>query len=231
MKRFWKEAEASEVLGGFSVGLDGRMVKTQGGRAQILPSLALARAMASEWAAQGEDIDPASFALRDLADLAIDTIAPAQAQTIENLLRYAETDTLCYRADPEDALHGRQAEVWDPLLKLAEARWDIHFERIHGVIHRAQPRATRERLEKVLQAQDPFTLAAVLTMASLAASLVIALAGLEADADPEELWSAAELEEDWQAGLWGRDDAAAARRANRLAAFTAAMRFAQLTRA
>lgn len=230
MKRFYKEAATASADTGWQVTLDGRKVKTQGGKPQIVPSAALAEEMAGEWAAQGEEIDPATFLARDLADYALDVVPSERASVIATLLRYAETDTLCYRAEPDEPLHARQVEVWEPLLCAAEARWDIHFERISGIIHRPQPAETRARLESVLAAQDDFTLAALNTLASLSASLTVALAAIEPDADIAALWNAAELEADWQVEQWGEDYEATARRERRLAAFTAAARFAELAR-
>ena len=230
MKRFWKDVAVSELDGGFGVTLDGRAVKTQGGRALSVPNRALAEALATEWAAQGEVIDPAKFALRDLADLAIDVIAPDRTTSIAALLRFAETDTLCYRAEPDEPLHARQVELWEPLLSAAEARLDLHFSRISGVIHQPQPLEALQRLEQVLAAEDNFALAALTTLASLAASLVIGLAGLLPSADPVTLWNAANLEEDWQAEQWGQDSDAMALRARRLETFSAAVNFAQLAR-
>jgi len=228
MKRFWKDATVTEVADGWQVLLDGRAVKTQAGSQQVVASRALADALAAEWAAQGEDIDPQSLPLRDLADLAIDVIAPDRTGAVAKLLGYGETDTLCYRAEPDEPLHARQLEIWEPLLKAAETRWDVHFERISGVIHRPQSAATLARLEKALTVQSDFALAALTTLTSLAASLVIGLAAIEPGADVQALWAAAELEELWQVELWGEDHEAAQRRALRFAAFGSAMRFAEL---
>ncbi len=230
MKRFYKQAGHASAETGWQVTLDGRKVKTQGGRQQIVPSAALAAALAAEWAAQGEEIDPATFMLRDLADYALDVVAHERDSVIATLLRYAETDTLCYRAEPDEPLHARQTAVWEPLLGAAESRWDIHFERISGIIHRPQPAATLKRLESILLAHDDCTLAALNTLASLSASLIVALAAIEPDADLAALWNAAELEADWQVEQWGEDFEATARRERRLAAFTAAARFAELAR-
>ena len=116
------------------------------------------------------------------------------------------------------------------LYKAAEQRWDVHFERIAGVIHRPQPAATLARMETVLAAESTFSLAALRMLASLAASLVIALAAIAPGADAEALWAAANLEEDWQAELWGKDAEAEARRERRFASFAAAMHFAELAR-
>ena len=230
MKRFYKEAAATQSASGWQVALDGRGVKTQGGQPQIVPGAALAEALAAEWAAQGKEIDPASFPLRDLADYALDVVAGERADVIATLLRYAETDTLCYRGEPDEPIHARQQALWEPLLTAAEQRWDIHFERISGIIHRPQPPETLKRLEMALSAHSDFTLAALGTLASLSASLVVALAAIEPDAAIAALWNAAELEADWQVEQWGEDFEATARRERRLAAFEAAARFARLAR-
>ncbi len=228
MKRFYKDVTLGESPGGWQVLLDGRGVKTAGSAAQIVPTRPLAEALAAEWAAQGEEIVPASFLLRDLADYAIDIAGPARETTIQSILRFAESDTLCYRAEPDEALYSRQMEVWEPLVVAAEQRWDVHFVRVSGVIHQPQPAETLARLEAVLAAESGFTLAALQTLASLSASLIVGLAAITPDADAEALWAVSELEEIWQAELWGRDGEAEARSAKRFAAFAAAMEFARL---
>jgi chaperone required for assembly of F1-ATPase len=231
VKRFYKDASIGERDGRWHVLLDGRAVKTVGGRAQALPSAALAEAMAAEWAGQGEEIDPARFVLRDMADYALDVVAGDPADAWAQILPYGETDTLCYRAEPGDALRREQDLMWEPLLADAEARLGLRFERIGGIIHRPQPADTRERLQAVLATFDPFELVALQTLTTLSASLVIGLAALEAEADMAGLWTAANLEEDWQAERWGRDAEAQARRERRHEAFLAAARFAALARA
>jgi chaperone required for assembly of F1-ATPase len=228
MKRFYKDVTVAPDDFGWRVLLDGRGIKTAMGRPQAVPSRALAEAMAAEWAGQGEEIDASTFGFRDLADYAIDIAGPDRSAVIAAVLRFAETDTLCYRADPDAALHQRQLDVWEPLLTAAEQRWDVHFTRINGVIHQAQPAATLMRMGRALKAQDPFTLAALHTLASLAASLVVALAAIAPGADAATLWNAASLEEDWQAELWGKDAEAEILRARRLEHFAGAMHFAEL---
>lgn len=228
MKRFYKEVAVRPSGDGWQVTLDGRAVKTQGGRSQIVPARALADRLAAEWAAQGEEIDPAGFACRDLADFAIDVVQADRTALIATVLGFAETDTLCYRAEPDEPLYAAQQALWEPLLTAAEARWDVHFERISGIIHRPQPPATLARLRAVLQAQDAFALAALNTLSSLAASLVIALAALTPEAEAEALWTAANLEEDWQAQQWGKDAEAEERRARRFGTFVSALEFARL---
>jgi chaperone required for assembly of F1-ATPase len=229
MKRFYKAASAAPAEdGGWRVLLDGRPIKTALGKPQVVPTQALAEALAAEWTAQGPELDPAGFIHRDLADYAIDVVTADRAAVVRAVLPYGETDTLCYRADDGEALRRRQDATWEPILQAAERRFDIHFERVGGIMHRPQPPATLARLDAVVSALDPFTLAALQTLSSLAASLVIGLAALEPGADAAMLWSAASLEEEWQAELWGRDAEAEARNARRLAAFIAAMRFAAL---
>ncbi|MEW4448659.1 ATP12 family protein [Qipengyuania sp. JC766] len=228
MKRFYKDATARREGDGWLVMLDERPVKTAQGKLQIVPSLGLAEAMAAEWRAQGEMLDPRSLPLRDLADLAIDVVAPDPQQTIIETLPFAETDTLCYRGDPGTPLFERQEALWEPLLENLERHTATRFERISGVLHRPQPAETIDALSRELAQLDPFRMAAVRTMASLAASLCIALAALDPDSDPQELWNAANLEEDWQAEQWGIDAEAAAVREAKEALFLTAGRFARL---
>lgn len=227
MKRFYREAAAVDGEDGWHVALDGRRVKTQGGHVLVLPNQALAELLAEEWARQGEEIDPRGFPMRDLADYALDVVAKDKPAAVAALLRYAETDTLCYRADPDEPLWKRQQAVWEPLLAAFEAREGVQMQRVSGVMHRPQDADALAKLRARLEAMDYLTLAALTTLASLAASLTIGLTALEPDSDGEALWDAANLEEDWQAELWGRDEEAAARQAHRKASFNAAIAFAR----
>ena len=230
MKRFWKDVAVEPFEGAWRVMLDGRPIRTQGGNPQLVPSQGLAEALAGEWRAQGEEIDPAAFPLRDLADYAIDHVRADRDGAIAGLLRYAETDTLCYRADPDEPLYRRQQELWEPLVGAFEARHGVRLERVSGIIHRPQPAATMARLGEALAARDDLTLAALATLAPLAASLTVALEALEPGADPSALFAAANCEQDWQAELWGWDLEAERARAARLAVFTQAAAFARLAR-
>ncbi|MEZ5680337.1 MAG: ATP12 family protein [Erythrobacter sp.] len=230
VKRFYKRASAEETDLGFQVMLDGRPIKTQGGQLQVVQGRGLAERLAEEWEGQGEEIDPSHFAFRDMVDYAIDIIPAAREETVGKLLRYVETDTLCYRADPDEPLWKRQMEVWEPLLCEIEQREGVQLERVSGVIHRAQSAEALARLRARLSGMDAFTLAALEQMASLAASLCIGLAALEEDADGASLWDAANLEEDWQVEQWGSDEEAAKRRAKRKEDFLKAMEFARLAR-
>ena len=229
MKRFYREATTAEADGGWRVLLDGRPIRTQAGNPQCVSSRRMAEWLAGEWAAQGDEIDPAGFPARDLADFAIDKVAPDPAAHVRSIMRFAETDTLCYRADPEDALYARQQEIWEPMLTTVEEKLGLRFERVSGIMHRPQRPETLSRLTDLLMKHNSCTLAGLGTLASLAASMGVGLLALEPDADAQGLWAAANLEEDWQAQQWGWDEAAKERRTKRLGEFTHAMYFARLT--
>ncbi|MWV27307.1 ATP12 family chaperone protein [Aurantiacibacter rhizosphaerae] len=230
MKRFWKEVSVRQHDGGWQVLLDGRAIKTQTGSQQVLPTQASADLVAGEFAMQGEEINPRSFVYRDMADFAIDMLRSDRAAHIDKLLAYSETDTLCYRADPGDALFQRQQEVWEPLVTACEAAHGLTLERASGIVHRAQSDATTDAFRKRLESEDDFTLAALIMLASLGTSLVVALAALEDGADVEALFAASNLEEDWQAELWGWDFEAEEARKTKLEAFSQAARFAKAVR-
>jgi len=230
MKRFYREVTLDQVPTGFRVLLDGRAIKTQGGAAQVVPTAALGQAMVAEWADQGETIDLARFAFRDMADYAIDIVAPDPAATVDALAGYAGSDTLCYRGFPDEPIALRQHEQWEPLVTEAEARFGVQFTRISGVMPRPQPPATIAAMAAHMGNLDPFALAALRNLAGLAASVIIGLAALEPAAPLAALWDAASLEELWQAELWGIEPEAEARRARHRADFLAAARFAELAK-
>ena len=231
MRRFYKQVDVAAVEGGWQVTLDGRGVKTVKGLPQIVPTEALARALAAEWDAQGEKIDAQSLPLRDMTDYAIDIVAPYQASVVEKIVAYGDTDTLLYRADPDEPLYARQQEVWEPIVSGFETLHGISYVRVSGIIHREQHAATLDKLRELVAAQSPFAMASLEAMASLAASLLVGLNALDPDADGEALWQAASLEEEWQAEQWGREEEAEERRVKRQSDFLTSRSLALLARA
>ena len=219
MKRFYSEVSVAETDGGWRVLLDGRPIRTANGAAQVVPSAALANLLAEEWRAQGEEIDPATFIMRDMADYAIDVVRPEREATLAKLMGYAETDTLCYRADPDEPSYKRQRKLWEPLVTACEARLGVSVVRVSGVLHKPQKPETLAAMRAELEPLDEFALAGLVNLASLAASLIIALAALEPGSDAQALFNASNAEEDWQAELWGWEWTAEERRANRARAF------------
>lgn len=227
MRRFWKEAAATPDGG---VALDGKPVRTPGRAPLRLPGMAFAQAVAAEWNAVGETLDPRAMPLTGLANAAIDRIAPDPCAFAAGLAAYGESDLLYYRADAPPELVARQEALWDPVLAWARGRYDIHFEPTTGVIHHAQPPATLARLGDAVAAQDAFALAALSPLVTLTGSLLLALAVAEAALTPDQAWASAHVDEDWQAELWGEDQLAAERRANRRREFDAAVRFLELAK-
>lgn len=225
MKRFYKDVSVQAAQSGWQVMLDARALKTVKGTAQIVPTEALANALAAEWESQGEKIDPASMPLRDMADYAIDMVSPDPTALIEKTAHYGDTDTLLYRADPDEPLYARQQEVWEPIVCGLEARLGVQFVRISGIIHRPQSDDTLAALRAELTEQSPFALAAIEMMTHLAASLITGLSAANAEADALALWNAANLEEDWQVEQWGRDEEAEERREKRTRDFLKARKF------
>lgn len=225
MRRFYKEAAVGE---GNAVLLDGRPVKTPGRAPLAPPNASLAEAIADEWNAQGEIIDPRAMPLTGLANAAIDRIAPAKAAFVQGLAVFGESDLLCYRAEGPAPLVARQVELWDPILAWAQDRYDIAFEVTAGIVHRPQPPETIARLAAAVHARDPFALAGLSPLVTVSGSLVVALALAEGAIGLDAAWAAAALDEEWQAGQWGEDADAAKALAARRADFTAAARFLAL---
>lgn len=227
MKRFYEKVASRQHEGAWQVTLDGRGLKTVRGAPQLVPTKALVDELAAEWDIVGEELDPRGFPLRDMTDYAIDVVAKDREALLDKLISYADTDTLLYRADPDEPLYPRQHQMWEPIVTAFEATHSVTLKRVSGVMHTAQDEAALATVRASMSDLDPFALAALETMTSLAASLTIGLSALEPKADPRALWQAASLEEEWQADLWGRDEEAEERRARRAADFERAARFAK----
>jgi chaperone required for assembly of F1-ATPase len=221
MKRFWKNVTVDAERG---VRLDDRPVRTPGRAPLLLPTDMLAEAIAEEWRAITDEIDPRAMPLTGLANAAIDRIAPDPAAFAAGLAAYGESDLLCYRADSPPDLVARQAALWDPPLDWARDRYDVHFEIVTGVMHRPQPEATIERLGTAIAARHAFELAPLSPIVTITGSLVLALALAERAMDAESVWAAANLDEDWQAEQWGEDDLAVKTREAHQREFEAAAR-------
>ncbi|OWK32827.1 ATP12 family chaperone protein [Sphingomonas mucosissima] len=225
MKRFWADV-AIDTDG--VIRLDGRPVRTPGRAPLALPTPALADAIADEWRAVGDTIDPRAMPLTGLANAAIDRVAPDPQAFAAGLAAYAESDLLCYRAEAPAELVTREEAAWDPLLAWARKRYDIHFETISGVMHQPQPAATIARLADAVASRPPFELVALQPIVTIAGTLVGALALAEKAISADDLWSAAIVDETWQAELWGEDPEAAKARAARRQDFDSAVRFLSL---
>jgi chaperone required for assembly of F1-ATPase len=228
-KRFYKDvATKDEAKVGVALLLDGKPVRTPGKLPLALPSRAFAEAVADEWRAQGERIDPSSMPLTRLANSAIDGVPRREQAVIDDILAFAGSDLLCYRAEGPRGLIEAQAKHWDPVL--AWAREVLHAPLLfsEGVVHVAQPEASLARLREQFAGRDAFSLAALHVLTSLSGSALLALAVALGRLTPEEAWAAAHVDEDFQISQWGEDEEARARRENRWRDFAAAARMLQL---
>ena len=228
MKRFWKEVSVEREGEAWAVRLDGRAVKTPARAALAVPSEALAKAIAEEWASVGGTIDPRAMPLTGLANAAIDRVEPARQAFAAGLANYAEADLACYRAEGPRGLVDRQEKSWDSLLGWARRRYDVDFETTSGLMHVAQPKATVERLAHAIESLDAFHLAGLSPLVTIGGSLIAALAVVEKAVAPEEAWDAVSVDDRWQLEQWGADAEAEAALDSRRRDFLAAARFLEL---
>jgi len=224
-KRFHKEAVWRAEGQAYSILLDERPVKTPCGNALILPGQELAMEIAQEWQEQGEHIDPETMPLTKLAYTAIDHVAGRKQEIIEDILSFAGSDLLCYRADGPDGLDALQKEHWDPVLDWFAASLNARFTVAVGVVHVGQPEDALSAIRDVLTVYDPFRLAALRNVTTLTGSALLAVALSIRKLSAEEAWRAAHVDEDFQISKWGEDSQAQARRAKRWTEIVASHRF------
>jgi chaperone required for assembly of F1-ATPase len=236
-RRFYKEATVQQRDGTFILLLDGRAAKSPGGNHLILPGFAAARALADEWLAQGEFIDPASMPLTRIVNSAIDGGAYRLDATVDAIVKYAGADLVCYRSAEPRTLAEAQAAAWDFFLAFARENLGAHFICTEGVVFVEQPEpacaAVKAAVKHIANSGPaaPFALAALHVMTTLTGSVLLALAVAHGALTPAEAWVAAHVDEDFEMRAWGEDAEALQRRARQWHEMEAAAVLWQLTMA
>ena len=231
MKRFYRKAELVHGAGGHGVTLDGKPIKSPGKRDLVVPTEALAQAIAGEWNAQAAEVLAATMPLTRLATTTIDRVATQRDAIVRQTANYAATDLVCYWATQPAALTARQQAVWQPLIDWTVLRYDAPLVVTSGVIPKSQPAATLRALATTVAEQGDFALTALHVATAACGSLIIALALLEGQLDAQEAFAASQLDESFQIEAWGEDAEQAERRRALAADIEAAGRFISLLRA
>lgn len=227
-KRFWTEATPRPEADGFGVSLDARPLKTPAGATLIVPTEALAAAIAAEWNAIDGAIRPDELHLTRAANSAIDRIAPDPGPVIDAIAEYGGSDLLCYRAAEPEALAERQAAGWDPWLAWSARELHAPLIAVTGVAHQQQPGPSLAALHAATAAYTPFALAGLYGLVSLSGSLILGLAVARGALPAEEAWALARIDETWQAEQWGLDAEAEAMAAAARADFLGSARLLTL---
>jgi chaperone required for assembly of F1-ATPase len=222
-RRFYEAVAVREEPGGFAVVLDDRPIKTPARRSLAAPRRPLAEAIAEEWRAQVDFVDPAGMPMTRLANTIIDGVAAAHAAVTAEIVKYLGSDLVCYRATTPQGLVARQALHWDPVIAWAKDKLGADFTTVAGITFRHQPGQAIARAETAIP-RDPWRLGAVHTVTTLTGSALIALKLAAGNVSLDEAWTAANVDEDWNIDLWGRDELGQQRRAYRFAEMTAAAR-------
>ncbi len=229
-KRFYKEARAEWREGAFALTLDGKPARTPGRNAIALPTQAAGDAVAAEWAGQGEHIEPWTMPMTRIVNSALDGVVWDMEPVRDEIVKYAGTDLLCYRAGEPDSLVAAQAVAWDPVLERARETLRAEFLVGTGIQFIQQPEAAIEAVRRAVAAvRAPLPLAALNVMTTITGSAILALGVAGGWLSAEAAWAAAHVDEDFQIRAWGADEEASARRAGRWLEMSAAARLYALT--
>lgn len=223
-KRFYSQVDVARVEDGYAVTLDRRTVLTPGHKIPVVvPVLSIAQGMASEWEAQGEFIDPRTMPMVRLINSAVESGKDQLPAFRAEIVKFAAGDLLLYRADTPQELVAEQERHWDAALVALARKFDVAFQPTIGIIHQDQPEHTLLRLDKALETQGLFTLTAMVSITGLTGSGLLAIGLLHELFTPDQVWTAAHVDEDHQIRLWGEDEEASERRAKRRVEFDIAV--------
>ncbi len=205
-KRFWTDVTVATEADGFTIHLDGRPVKTPAKAPLVVPSAEMAEAIAKEWRAVVEKIDPEVMPFTRSANAAIDKVGHQFTEVADMLAAYGGSDLLCYRATTPEALIVRQSKAWDPILDWAFETFGARLHVTSGLMPVEQDEVARLALSKPLYSATPFQLTALHDLIALSGSLVLALKVTQGNLSPEMAWELSRIDETWQAEQWGIDD-------------------------
>ncbi len=214
-KRFYKVVTVERQEDGFCLHLDGRPVKTPLKKTLLMPTSALAEAVAEEWERQEEHIDPGSMLLTKLSNTALDRVGEDRDRIVDEIVDYANADLLCYRAQGPQELVIRQCKLWDPVLDWTAAELGASFLITEGVVHKNQSDECLDAFRRFAVGLSDHAIAGYHNAMTMTGSAVLAAAAMKGRLDGEEAWSLAHVDEDWQIEHWGADEEEAARRAGR----------------
>src|SRR5258707_7644490 len=220
-KRFYANAGVVESPGDFAITLDDKPVRTPSGRALVAPTREIGDAIAAEWEAQKEVIDPLTMPMTRLANSVADAVVDRVESVTEDIAKYLGSDLLFYRAGHPEALVAREAALWDPVLFWAADTLGAHFILAEGIVHVRQPDQAIAAARAVFP-DDPWSVAALHVVTTLTGSALLGLALLRGALDEDQVWTAAHVDEDWNIAQWGVDEEVAARRLARFLDFRAA---------
>lgn len=227
-RRFYKAVEVSDNN---SILLDGKPIKTPLKASLQLPTKALGQAIAAEWQAQKDVIDPETMPLTKLANTAIDRATAEHQIIVDEITQYAGSDMVCYFAEGPRELISRQQQHWQRVHDWAAATLNAKFRKAAGISHIAQTAETLEAVRSHLAKLDGWQLTAVYVLTTLTGSALLSMSLQASAIAPESAWQAAHVDEDYQIEHWGDDDEAVRRRAGRKREYDGLIRFFELLKA
>jgi chaperone required for assembly of F1-ATPase len=213
MKRFYKETAVDLGDGGHRILLDGKPMRTPAKAVLVVPTRALAEAIAAEWGEVPDkaDINVSHLPLTRLAATGLDRVTTQRTRVIEDTAKYAGSDMLCYRASEPETLVKRQQETWQPLLDWAHGRYGARLVIVEGLAFVEQPADAVARLREAVATHSDLALSALYNLTHISGSLIVALAVAEGHLAAADAFAAAQLDELYQVERWGEDPIATKR--------------------
>jgi chaperone required for assembly of F1-ATPase len=210
MKRFYKLVSYEKKPEGYTILLDGRVVKTKSGALLLAQNEQVASQIAQEWAQQGEQIDPDSMPFTQILNTRIDQVGKKRKAMSAAVLKYLNTDLICYPAEDPKALYELQEQHWVKQREWIEQRFGTPMKVTTGLKALQQPPELHNALKAHVDAMsdDIFTLFQV--VAPLCGSLVLGLALIEGQCSADEIFKACFVEEHYKDEIYmvneyGRD--------------------------
>ena len=203
IKRFYKSVYIDSADRGYIILLDDRPVRTPMKNLLVLPSKRLATVVAAEWESQSKFIDQKSMLMTRYSNTALDRVQPNRVEIIDNIIKFSETDLVCYRVEEPVALAKRQIQIWQPHLDWLRESYNVRLVSTTGINHVEQDPVALSIIRRLLEDKDEFSLTGLHALTIGTGSIVLGLAVIDGVLDAANAFNAGYLDELYQTELWG----------------------------
>lgn len=133
-------------------------------------------------------------------------IAEHRAETVDNICRFLDVDTLLFWDEKED-LSAYQIKYWQPLLHKLKTEFGLDMQTTTGLLLTENEKNTK-KFSHILQSMSNKELTGCFLAASELKSVLLGLLFAKQKISAAEAFQAAYLEEIYQNQFWGEDVAA-----------------------
>ena len=123
----------------------------------------------------------------------------------KSIIKYLDTDLICYRSNKGTELEKMQTKYWDPYIVFCEKNFKLNYKKNYTIMPLKQDILNKHKIVKLLDNMDKYTLTAFFFLVEVTNSIIISLNVLYKSVSNNLVWRDCNLEEEYNQLKWGTD--------------------------